>query len=71
MNRRKPKVTRGGPGATVIPFKKSTQDEVLALMANGKTVREISDILGLSDRHVRRLRSASKTGQMSAPMSAS
>ena len=58
------------PG-NVIPFaKKPAHSEVLALMATGKTAREIADILGITDRHVRRIMSASKSGQMSAPMSA-
>ena len=71
--RRKPSVTHSGPGAKVIPFKKSTQDEVLALVAAGKTRREVADILGITDRHVRRIMSASKNGHLSAmsvPMSA-
>ena len=60
MKRRKPKVTNSCPGATVIPFKKQTQGEVLALKASGKTQKEIAAIFGCTDRTIRNILSGNR-----------
>jgi hypothetical protein len=64
VSKRKPQVrpVNSGPSATVIPFRKDIASEVHAMLADGKSAREVADILGVTDRHVRRIRSA----QMSA-----
>jgi predicted DNA-binding protein (UPF0251 family) len=56
-------VVHGGPGATVIPFKKPVRDsEVLRLLSSGKTQREVAERVGISTRTVKRI-VASKRGQ--------
>jgi DNA-binding NarL/FixJ family response regulator len=51
----------------VIPFsKRATQGEVLTLLSGGKTQREVAALLEISERTVRRIVAASKTGQVAA-----
>ena len=59
----------------VVPFRRSVADEVHAMIEAGRKQKEVAAVLGVTDRHVRRIMSASKSGhvrsQMSASMSAS
>ena len=50
----------------VIQFRRSGPDEVHALLEAGKTQREVAVLFGISERTVRRIVAASRTGQMAA-----
>jgi DNA-binding NarL/FixJ family response regulator len=72
VNKRKPQATNSGPGAIVLPFtKKPSKAEVLTLLSNGKTQRQVAEHLGIGLRTVGRIVAASKTSQMASDLAAS
>jgi hypothetical protein len=62
--KQKPRLGTNGPGAVVILFKKRpTQGEVLALVASGKTQKEIASIFDCTDRTIRNILSGKREAE--------